>query len=111
VNGGPGADQGTVMRRTPQGDDEADWAAPVSAPWAPGEFDAPTEEYSRMIGTAQGGYPAGGYPAGGYPGTGGYATRPPADGSAEMRVVLGILCVLGGLLSGVGAIIVALWPR
>jgi hypothetical protein len=104
-NGGPGADQGTVMRRTPSGDD-AFGDLGESDPWSPNEFDAPTEEYSRMMGTSPGGYVAGGYPR-----PGGFATPPPADGSAEMRVVVGILCVLGGLLSGAGALIVALWPR
>lgn len=104
-SGGSGADQGTVMRQSAR-DDDPYAPPPGSDPWAPNEFDAPTEEFSHMLGTTPGGYQAGGYP-----GAPGYATQPPTDGSAEMRVVLGILCILGGLLSGVGAIIVALWPR
>lgn len=46
---------------------------------------------------------------------GAYPGQAPRSGNRELRIMLGILCILGGLISGAGAIIwrcwVTEWPR
>ena len=72
--------------------------------WSPYDNDAPTEAYTPSIGGGLGqSYPVYSH---GMPG----AYSQPVNGARnrELRVVLGILCILGGLVSGAGAIILAI---
>jgi hypothetical protein len=67
--------------------------------WSPTDYDAPTEEFLPLSpGMAPG-----------YPHVTGRGSGVPSRGmSREMRIVFGILCILGGLVSGAGAIAIAL---
>lgn len=69
--------------------------------WSPADQDAPTEQFSPPYARPSAGYRQSGY----YQAVG----QAPGGGlSREMRVFLGILCILGALVSGAGAIVLAL---
>ena len=98
-----GVDQGTVYRPGPG--TPARYSG-TGDPWNPADNDAPTVAYPET----QRGYPSG-YPGAtgpNYPpypqGPGG---QPQASSNRELRIVLGILCILGGLVSGAGALFLA----
>ena len=107
-----GTELRTSLRPTPNAPgryrDEPD---PGEEGWNPYDHDAPTEAYAPSVHAGMGqSYPGygrsmpGAY-AGGYPDQ---ARRGP---NRELRIVLGILCILGGLVSGAGAIILAIVGR
>ena len=78
-----------------------------AAGWSDAEGDAPTEAFA----VSQAGYPRGfsstPYPAGRYGQQSGVAT--PASGSSRtMRIIFGLLCLTGSLVSAAAAVIVAL---
>jgi hypothetical protein len=74
----------------------------MSGAWSSDEYDAPTEAFSDAIPSLSAAYSSTGS------GTYGAQSR---GMSREVRIVFGILCILGGLVSGVGAIILALTPH
>src|SRR5207302_765735 len=79
--------------------------------WDPYDNDAPTEAYAPSIHGGMGqSYPGYGRSM---PGTytGAYPAQVRRGPNRELRVVLGILCILGGLVSGAGAIILAIAGR
>jgi hypothetical protein len=111
--------EGTAFGRTPftpspYGDDQGDgWGEGAY----PDDYNAPTEEYSDLPSRGRAGYGSGGYPgafrgsySGAYPS--GYAGDP-RDGhmsSSDRRLltVFGIVCLAGAVISGVGAVYLAL---
>lgn len=107
-----GTELRTAMRPTP----DAPGRYPGEAnrgeeAWNPYDNDAPTEGYAPSLhgglGQSYPGYVRG--VPGAYPGEyGGQVRRGP---NRELRIVLGILCILGGLVSGAGAIILAFVGR
>jgi hypothetical protein len=101
--GGSGVDQRTVFRSAPLAHDG--YGAELDD-WSPADHDAPTEEFAQMLPGARLGYSGAPYGRGGS-----YAGPQAPGGGSELRVVLGILCILGGLVSGAGAIILALWQH
>jgi hypothetical protein len=72
--------------------------------WSPADQDAPTEEFGNF---GLGGYPQQ-FGASGYYAQSGAAT---AAQRSDTRILIGIFCVLGGLLSAAAAIILAIAPR
>lgn len=71
----------------------------MSGAWSTDEYDAPTEAFSDALPSL----------APGYSSTGPRSYGAQSRGvSREVRIVFGILCILGGLVSGAGAIILAL---
>ncbi|HEY7835473.1 MAG TPA: zinc-ribbon domain-containing protein [Ktedonobacterales bacterium] len=68
--------------------------------WSPADQDAPTEQFIPPYSRPNAPYRQSGY----------YGAAAPTGGgmSRETRVLLGILCILGALVSGAGAIVVAL---
>lgn len=91
-----GIDDGTALQRSV-------YPGGVRGPadsWSAADQDAPTEEF-------------GPYSPGGYPrqfGASGYYAQSAAASAAgsDTRLLIGILCVLGGLLSAAGAIVLAI---
>lgn len=79
--------------------------------WQPYDNDAPTEAYAPSVHPGMGqSYPGYGRSMpGAYTGT--YPVAARHGPNRELRVVLGILCILGGLVSGAGAIILAFVGR
>lgn len=69
-----------------------------TGPWSPADQDAPTEQFGPPFGYHNTPYRQSGY---------GAAPDTPAGLSREARVFLGILCLLGALISGAGAIVLA----
>ncbi|HEX9056394.1 MAG TPA: zinc ribbon domain-containing protein [Ktedonobacterales bacterium] len=98
--GGSGADHGTSLR--PAQPAPSRYGSAES--WTPADNDAPTMSYSDMQGELGPGYP-------GRMGSGIYDPHAEGMGRApanrELRIVFGLLCILGGLVSGAGAIVLA----
>jgi hypothetical protein len=91
-----GPEYGTELRRAPLA--SAPFGSSAGA-WSTGEYDAPTEAFSDALPSLAGSYSAAGQRT---------YTSPAGQGmSREVRIVFGILCILGGLVSGAGAIILA----
>lgn len=96
---GSGVDLGTAYR--PAAFPPPSYAVDSADNWVPADHDAPTIEYPEMLG--------GMGPS--YPGRMGYAHLTPTSApgaNRELRIVFGILCILGGLVSGAGAIFLAI---
>jgi hypothetical protein len=107
VSAASGTELRTALRPTPSApgryQDESHYD---DEPWSPYDNNAATEAYVASVPGSMGqSYP--GY-ARSMPGaySGGYTQ--PAGGNRELRVVLGILCILGGLISGAAAIVLAI---
>jgi hypothetical protein len=90
---------GTELRRAPIPSGPAGLSDDV---WPTAEYDAPTEAFSGVLPGVAPGYRSASARA--------YGARS-GGMSRELRIVLGILCILGGLVSGAGAIILALAPH
>jgi hypothetical protein len=107
VSAGSGTEQRTAMRPTPSAPGRyRDDTGFDDEKWTPYDNDAPTEAYAPSVHGGFGqSYPGYGRSMPGY--TGAYPAQAPR-GNRELRIVLGILCILGGLVSGAGAIILAI---
>jgi zinc-ribbon domain len=99
---GSGVDLGTAYRPTQFA--PASYGAASAPDWTPADHDAPTVEYPEMLGGMGSGYP-------GRMGSSYAPASPDRGGNRELRIVLGILCILGGLVSGAGAIFLAIAPH
>jgi hypothetical protein len=103
-----GTDLRTALRPTPSAPSRYPKDSGFdNEPWSPYENDSPTEAYTPSVHGGMGqSYP--GY-ARSMPGayTTGYP-QPARGNNRELRVVLGILCILGGLVSGAAAVVVAI---
>jgi hypothetical protein len=101
------ADAGTAFRAPATG--TARFRSDADSPWQPADGDAPTEAFLPPVsaygrGSRPTAYPMdGGYPAGRAPETSG--------SGRSVRIVLGILCLVGSLASAAGALLLALQPR
>jgi hypothetical protein len=71
----------------------------MSGAWSTDEYDAPTEAFSDAFPSVAPGYSSAGPRS--------YGDQPRGM-SRELRIIFGILCILGGLVSGAAAIILAL---
>jgi hypothetical protein len=101
------ADAGTAFRAPATG--TARFRSDADGPWQPTDGDAPTEAFLP---------PAPAYARGArttaYPMDGGYtAGRAPAAGGSgrSVRIVLGIVCLVGSLASAAGALLLALQQK
>jgi hypothetical protein len=105
AGGASGIHEGTVFTSVPSGSGR--YANPSGDGWAANDYDAPTEE---QIGTPLGAPLGFGqsplYARSGVYGAGRAASASPGM-SRELRVLVGILCLLGGLFSAAGAIALA----
>jgi hypothetical protein len=101
----PGDQEGTALQRAvyPAGPRGVGGVSSWSAP----DHDAPTEAFGDFGGAGYGGFAP---PYGAQSRFGAGVASPAAQG-ADMRILLGILCVLGGLISGAGALALALAPH
>ncbi len=94
-----GLEEGTALQRSVY-----PGARGAADPWSPADPDAPTEEFGQF---GMGGYPQ-------QFGASGYSTQSGVADAAQRsdtRILIGIFCVLGGLLSAAAAIILAVGPR
>ncbi|HEV2238153.1 MAG TPA: zinc-ribbon domain-containing protein [Ktedonobacterales bacterium] len=95
-----GLDDGTALQRSvyPSG------VRGAADSWGAADQDAPTEEFGQF---GLGGYPQQ-FGASGYYARSGVS---PAAQRSDTRILIGIFCVLGGLLSAAAALILAIAPR
>jgi hypothetical protein len=106
VLGGSDIEEGTALQRSVYPPAPRRASSPNA--WASVDQDAPTETFMDYPDQGMGSYPQQfgfGRPA---MGQAGGAAR---DQSSDVRILIGILCVLGGLISGAGALILALSPH
>ena len=101
------ADAGTAFRAPATG--TARFRSDADGPWQPADGDAPTEAFLSPAPA----YGRSSRPTA-YPMDGGYtaARAPEAGGSGRsVRIVLGVLCLVGSLASAAGALLLALQQR
>lgn len=107
VTGGgiSGAHEGTVFTPVPSASGR--YANQSGDEWAADDYDAPTEAFAGITPGRPFGYgPSAPYARSGMHGAGA-ASGARQGMSREMRILLGIACILAGLMSGAGAIILA----